>query len=417
MDRVRTPKLHRYIAILCVILFLNIECSEEVDITIIESVASKGVVCLDGSPPAYQLDRWFGDGVNNWLVHIQVKECKFLPIKVVILIGFTMSEVVLMILNRRQCLKLGIDSSLLDVDKVNASHVSPCDIVAVIRPAIYKYGIACEELDQKYVMKDNFEMSLSVTFSKNGNETNIYLGRVTPSSRKDLHAFTYFYHQRDSRCEKHVVKVKVEASCEVHKWALAKKLPDYNVTYLPFQLMTFDFKGVDILIVQRIVQSQMKISIESLLREKRQLQNLMPRGRLNPAPAPATDEHEALNPNSDCGSPVMKKQRVSLSQGVGLTHQVLDSSLRQHPIVYGMSFLYRNMYNINYVSLGGMGLGVVILLKLVIHVMMPRQIGRQSTELHQMCESTPEDIDDLDDVDAVISYMPQDFRGTLITQE
>ncbi|CAI9297003.1 unnamed protein product [Lactuca saligna] len=155
---------------------------EEVDITIIESVTSKGAVCLDGSPPAFQLDRGFGDGVNNWLVHIQVKECKFLPIKVVILIGFTWGKVVLMILNRIQCLKLGIDSSLLDADKVNAAHVSPCDIVAVIRPATYKSGIACEELDQKYVMKDNFEMSLSVTFSENGNETNIYLGRVTPSS-------------------------------------------------------------------------------------------------------------------------------------------------------------------------------------------------------------------------------------------
>ncbi|CAI9297004.1 unnamed protein product [Lactuca saligna] len=77
----------------------------------------------------------------------------------------------------------------------------------------------------------------------------------------------------------------------------------------------------------------MKILIESLLRERRQLQNLMPRGRLNPAPAPATDEHEPLNLDSDRGSPVMKKKRVSLSQGVGLTHQVLDSSLRQHPIV------------------------------------------------------------------------------------
>ncbi|CAI9287530.1 unnamed protein product [Lactuca saligna] len=138
--------------------------------------------------------------------------------------------------------------SLLDADKVNASHVSPCDIVAVIRPTTYKSGIAREELDKKYVMKDNFEMSLSVTFSENGNETNIYLGRVTPSSRKDLHAFTYFYHKRDSRCEIHVVKVKIEASCKVHKWAHSKKLPDYNVTYLPFQLMSFDFKGVDILI-------------------------------------------------------------------------------------------------------------------------------------------------------------------------
>lgn len=57
----------------------------------------------------------------------------------------------------------------------------------------------------------------------------------------------------------------------------------------------------------------------------------------NSTPVNATDEHEPLTPDSDRGSPVIKKQRVSLSQGVGLTHQILDSSLRQHPVVYGMS--------------------------------------------------------------------------------
>ncbi|KAI3804599.1 hypothetical protein L1987_26274 [Smallanthus sonchifolius] len=59
------------IFIICIMLFLNIESSEEVGITIIESAVAKGAVCLDGSAPAYQLDKGFGDGVNNWLVHIQ----------------------------------------------------------------------------------------------------------------------------------------------------------------------------------------------------------------------------------------------------------------------------------------------------------------------------------------------------------
>ncbi|KAI3694715.1 hypothetical protein L1987_77684 [Smallanthus sonchifolius] len=57
--------------VLCVILFLKIESSLEAGITVIESAVAKGAVCLDGTPPAYQLDRGFGDGVNNWLVHIQ----------------------------------------------------------------------------------------------------------------------------------------------------------------------------------------------------------------------------------------------------------------------------------------------------------------------------------------------------------
>ncbi|KAD4178604.1 hypothetical protein R6Q59_022214 [Mikania micrantha] len=61
----------KFIFVVCVMVYLHIERSEEVGITIIESAVAKGAVCLDGSPPAYQLDKGFGDGVNNWLVHIQ----------------------------------------------------------------------------------------------------------------------------------------------------------------------------------------------------------------------------------------------------------------------------------------------------------------------------------------------------------
>ncbi|GJV44977.1 protein kinase superfamily protein [Tanacetum coccineum] len=45
--------------------------SQVVPITIIEGAVAKGAVCLDGSPPAYQFDAGSGDGVNNWLLHIQ----------------------------------------------------------------------------------------------------------------------------------------------------------------------------------------------------------------------------------------------------------------------------------------------------------------------------------------------------------
>ncbi|KAK9077770.1 hypothetical protein SSX86_006108 [Deinandra increscens subsp. villosa] len=61
----------RCILTVCVMVFLHIESTEEVGITIIDSAVAKGAVCLDGSPPAYQLDKGFGDGINNWLVHIQ----------------------------------------------------------------------------------------------------------------------------------------------------------------------------------------------------------------------------------------------------------------------------------------------------------------------------------------------------------
>ncbi|KAK1438370.1 hypothetical protein QVD17_04178 [Tagetes erecta] len=57
--------------LVCLLIFLKVESTGEVAITIIEGAVAKGAVCLDGSPPAYQFDAGFGGGVNNWLVHIQ----------------------------------------------------------------------------------------------------------------------------------------------------------------------------------------------------------------------------------------------------------------------------------------------------------------------------------------------------------
>ncbi|WMV43111.1 hypothetical protein MTR67_036496 [Solanum verrucosum] len=39
-----------------------------VNITIHESATAQGSVCLDGSPPAYHLDRGHGAGLDNWIV-------------------------------------------------------------------------------------------------------------------------------------------------------------------------------------------------------------------------------------------------------------------------------------------------------------------------------------------------------------
>ncbi|KAM3264181.1 pectin acetylesterase 8 isoform X1 [Capsicum annuum] len=45
--------------------------SQFVDITILQSAVAKGAVCLDGTPPAYHLDRGSGTGVNNWVISIE----------------------------------------------------------------------------------------------------------------------------------------------------------------------------------------------------------------------------------------------------------------------------------------------------------------------------------------------------------
>lgn len=42
-----------------------------VGITYVRHAVAKGAVCLDGSPPAYHLDRGFGTGIDSWLVHIE----------------------------------------------------------------------------------------------------------------------------------------------------------------------------------------------------------------------------------------------------------------------------------------------------------------------------------------------------------
>lgn len=42
-----------------------------VDITVLRDAATKGAVCLDGSPPAYNLHRGFGSGANSWLINME----------------------------------------------------------------------------------------------------------------------------------------------------------------------------------------------------------------------------------------------------------------------------------------------------------------------------------------------------------
>ncbi|XP_021977542.1 structural maintenance of chromosomes flexible hinge domain-containing protein GMI1 [Helianthus annuus] len=155
------------------------------------------------------------------------------------------------ILNTRQCRMLGIESLLPDEPETYANDVSPSEIVAVVRPATYKSETPSKHLDQKYMMKDNFEMSLVITYSRNNkpqDEKNIYSGRVGPTSIKDFHGlyvfkprskshplfqkagvYTFAFSIRNSSCEKRVVKVQVKASRDVYKWALAKKISRHNL--------------------------------------------------------------------------------------------------------------------------------------------------------------------------------------------
>uniref|UniRef100_K3XNG8 Pectin acetylesterase n=1 Tax=Setaria italica TaxID=4555 RepID=K3XNG8_SETIT len=43
-----------------------------VELTLVAGAQEKGAVCLDGSPPAYHLQRGSGSGSQSWIVFLQV---------------------------------------------------------------------------------------------------------------------------------------------------------------------------------------------------------------------------------------------------------------------------------------------------------------------------------------------------------
>ncbi|KAK1394694.1 Pectin acetylesterase [Heracleum sosnowskyi] len=49
----------------------NVSYFKTVNLTYVPSAVKFGAVCLDGSPPAYHIDRGVGDGAHNWLVFLE----------------------------------------------------------------------------------------------------------------------------------------------------------------------------------------------------------------------------------------------------------------------------------------------------------------------------------------------------------
>ncbi|KAK1325444.1 hypothetical protein QJS10_CPA01g03051 [Acorus calamus] len=62
---------HRWLyVIVSMLIFLKTD-GYYVNITYVKNAVAKGAVCLDGSPPAYHLDRGSGAGINNWLIQLE----------------------------------------------------------------------------------------------------------------------------------------------------------------------------------------------------------------------------------------------------------------------------------------------------------------------------------------------------------
>ncbi|MFS7923262.1 putative pectinacetylesterase/NOTUM [Helianthus anomalus] len=58
------------IVLMSLLSLLSIE-AYEVGLTFLDSAVAQGAVCLDGSAPAYHMDKGFGAGIDNWLVFFE----------------------------------------------------------------------------------------------------------------------------------------------------------------------------------------------------------------------------------------------------------------------------------------------------------------------------------------------------------
>ncbi|KAM7504877.1 hypothetical protein LguiB_003781 [Lonicera macranthoides] len=68
------------------------------------------------------------------------------------------------ILSAKHCQELEFEGEFPVDSIINAGHVPPEEIVAVVRPTSFYSSSASKNLDQKYIIKENFEMSLKIKF-------------------------------------------------------------------------------------------------------------------------------------------------------------------------------------------------------------------------------------------------------------
>ncbi|CAO2838616.1 unnamed protein product [Amaranthus hypochondriacus] len=157
------------------------------------------------------------------------------------------------ILGKAHCKFLDIDGALPTDASAYAGSIPPSEVVAVLRPSNFVPSHSVNDLDQKYILRDHFEMSLDVTFKaatrKSTKIDQIFSGTVTPSSRKGYHGlyifsissiqglfqksgvYTFSFRIKKSAASQCVIEcekvVKVNASPNVKRWELSKD--DHNV--------------------------------------------------------------------------------------------------------------------------------------------------------------------------------------------
>ncbi|CAK7324185.1 unnamed protein product [Dovyalis caffra] len=148
------------------------------------------------------------------------------------------------LLGEKHCRELGINGAFPVDATVPAGCTPPMEIVAVVRPGCYVSSSHSKNLDQKYIVKTDLEMSIEVKLRRSAKEhqsvKHLYSARVVPSSRKgfdglyifslgynkvsnlfkEAGVYTFLFTLHDKDCKKYEKRVMVKASSKVGKWKL-----------------------------------------------------------------------------------------------------------------------------------------------------------------------------------------------------
>ncbi|KAJ4850803.1 hypothetical protein Tsubulata_009795 [Turnera subulata] len=157
------------------------------------------------------------------------------------------------LLSAEHCQQMEVDGGFPDCASVNAGEV-PMNIVAVVRPSSYVSSSTLGKLDQKYILKNDSDMSIVITFRREADDgktaTQIYSARTSPSSCEGVNGFyifsmggksqtlfqragvyTFLFSIKDQNCKSCEKKFVVRTSSEAGKWKLLsdKKTQPYSV--------------------------------------------------------------------------------------------------------------------------------------------------------------------------------------------
>ncbi|KAK9672435.1 hypothetical protein RND81_12G100500 [Saponaria officinalis] len=162
------------------------------------------------------------------------------------------------VLGLKQCKALDVDGALPSGAIVSAGFVPPKEVVAVLHPSNFISSSSADNLDQKYIIKENHEMRMDVSFKADVEESStadhIFTTIVTNASRRGcqglyifplssirhlfqkagVYSFSFLLKRSAvTSCE---ISVQVKASSKIERWKLLKD--DYS---LPFDVSVGSF--------------------------------------------------------------------------------------------------------------------------------------------------------------------------------